>query len=208
MTATHGHDRASPLPSAITYICCGVLQQEVESLQETGVICGEAVYPESMLHLAPNQLYRKLDRLLHEINTPCILVYGTCCYGIHELAEQTGTPRVDATNCSEMLLGRTRYREMLREGAFFLLPEWAHRWHEVFQKQLGLSRTIAREMMQQSHSVLVYLDTGLAPIPYQELRACTEYLGLPYRVIEVGIDHLANTIVDAADRLPGQSALA
>jgi hypothetical protein len=114
-----------------------------------------------------------------------------------DLVRQHRVGRVDAINCAQMLVGRARYRELMREQAFMLLPEWAPRWKEILEGELGLSPEIARDFMGETRQVLVYLDTGLAPVPAATLADCAAYTGLPCRVESVGLDHLLALLLAA-----------
>ncbi len=63
------------------------------------------------------------------------------------------------------LLGRERYRELMKAESFMLLPEWAVKWRHIMKTELGLSHEVARDLMRENRRELVYLDTGLAEIP-------------------------------------------
>ena len=78
-----------------------------------------------------------------------------------------------------------------------LLPEWAPRWKAVMQGELGLSPEVARDLMCDSRRELVYLDTGLAPVPQMELDDCAAYTGLPCRIEQVTLDHLLALLLEA-----------
>jgi hypothetical protein len=100
-----------------------------------------------------------------------------------------------------MVLGHDEYRRLLREGAFFLLPEWAAQGDKYFKHELGLNRENATSLMRDSHRKLLYLDTGVAPIPERGLRSVASYCGLPWEVLPVSLDALRAVIEDALHRL-------
>ena len=77
----------------------------------------------------------------------------------------SGPNRTAVINCAQLLLGRARYREAMRDRAFVLLPEWAVRWREVLQNELGLSEEVACDLLQEHRRELVYIDTGLPKCP-------------------------------------------
>jgi hypothetical protein len=112
-----------------------------------------------------------------------------------------GVARTRGVNCCSLLLGRAAYRELLRAGVFFLLPEWVARWEEVFARELGLNRENARTLMQEMHCRLVYLDTGLVPVPTGVLHACAAFCGLPCEVRSTPLEFLHQAIQDARHRV-------
>ena len=179
------------------WICCGVLRAEIEELHRKGAINGDLYFLDSMLHMDPSRLETVLKEKLTKTKDITVLVYGDCCPEMTQLADRPGIGRVEAVNCYQMLLGQERYREMMRKEAFMLLPEWAHRWKEVIQWELELSETVARDLFKEHRRELVYLDTGLTPIPEKEIKECSAYTGLPWRTVPVALDHLLDLLLKA-----------
>ncbi len=186
-------------PSTI-WLCCGVLQAELEQLHRDGRIHGELRFLDSMLHMDPQQLQALLGAELTELcskGSRVVLVYGDCCSRMLDLVRQFGISRINAVNCAQMLAGRNRYRELMRDQAFMLLPEWAPRWKEILQGELGLHPEVARDLMRENRRELVYLDTALAPAPREAVAECAAYTGLPWRIEKVSLDNLLALLLQA-----------
>jgi hypothetical protein len=184
----------------VVVVCCGVLQTEVESLVQAHWPEQKLKFLPSMMHMHPEQLGSSLQPLLDDelkMGRRVVLIYGDCCPRMATLEAVPGVARTRGKNCCELLLGPEEYRRLSHEGTFFLIPEWARRWKEVFAKELGLNRANAAGLMQEMHNKLVYLDTGLAPVPEGTLAECAEYCGLPYEVRPVSLDLLHTAIEDA-----------
>jgi len=181
-------------------VCCSVLQAESESLRQAHWPDHRLIFLPSMLHMHPERLALSLQSLLggelkegHRV----VLVYGDCCARMTTLEAIPGVVRTRGKNCCELLLGPEEYRWLSHEGAFFLIPEWARRWKGIFAKELGLNRGTATSLMQEIHRKLMYLDTGLAPVPENALNECAEYCGLPYEVRPVSLERLRLAIEEA-----------
>ena len=129
-----------------------------------------------------------------------VLVYGDCCHAVDRIEKTFGVARTQGVNCCEMLLGRGMYKSLMKEGVFFLLPEWTRRWEEVFTHELGLSQENAQDLMQEMHTRLVYLDTGIEPVPSGSIAACSAYCGLPVEIRQIPLTHLQMLIEDAMGR--------
>lgn len=188
------------------WLSCGVVRAEMSELHRRGAITGELRFLDSMLHMDPQHLESALTAALATSlgqatsrGRRLVVVYGDCSPGMLDLARTFRVGRVDAINCTQLLVGRAHYRELMREQAFVLLPEWASRWHEIMHSELGLSRRVARDLMQEHRKVLVYLDTGLAPIPVQAMGECSDFMGLPWRTESITLDALLKTL-RAAER--------
>lgn len=178
-------------------ICCSVLKAEVESLRGVHWPDLRVVFLHSMMHMHPERLASSLESVLDaELRQrhAVVLVYGDCCARMLALGALPGVFRTRGKNCCELLLGAAEYRQMSREGVFFLFPEWARRWGDIFANELGLNRHNATSLMRDMHRKLVYLDTGLVPVPGEDLAECAEYCGLPYEVRPVSLELLRSAI--------------
>ena len=199
-----------PSLQKITFVSCSVLQAELVSLQRRHWHEAKLRFLCSMLHMHPERLGIQLsDAVAEEMEQGqrILLVYGDCSALATNLEALPGVARTRGHNCCELLLGQDVYQRLGHAGAFFLIAEWVKRWREIFTIELGLNKEIARDLMQDMHRSLIYLDTGLAPVPVDELRECEEYCGLSCVVRPVTLDHLQLAIQEAIERLtaPGAS---
>ncbi len=190
--------------AATVLLCCSVFQAEVEALAPTQWPHAALRFPDSMLHMQPGKLAVQLDVAVDEElrrGRRVVLIYGDCCERMAALAARPGVVRTRGANCCDLLLGRDEYRRLARGGAFFLLPEWTHRWREVFASELGLNQDNATSLMRDLHRTVIYLDTGVVAPPTHALQACAEYCGLPCEVHPVSLDNLRIAVQEALDRL-------
>lgn len=184
-------------------ICCSVLQPEVESLSKVYWPGFKLIFLPSMMHMHPEQLAASLESALEvelKQGHKVMLIYGDCCVQMTALESLPGVVRTRGKNCSELLLGPETYRRLSHEGAFFLIPEWTRRWREIFIEELGLNRDNATSLMQDLHRKLIYLDTGMVPVPENTLKECSEYCGLPYVVRPVSLVFLQSILDEALKR--------
>lgn len=155
-----------------------------------------------MLHMRPGELARKLSNALDTEKHPGsrVIIYGDCCMMMEQFEKKPGIARTRGMNCCELILGKELYKSLISNGVFFLLPEWILRWEEIFTRELGLSTENATDLMHDMHTRLVYLDTGLIPVPLEEIVRCSSFCGLPYEIMTVSCDHLKYLIDDAITR--------
>lgn len=182
------------------WLCCGVVSAEMEELQRRGLIAGELLFLDSMLHMDPPLLEATLTAALAARSGQpgtLVLVYGDCAAHMLDLVRRFRAGRVSVINCAQLLLGRERYRQLMREEAFLVLPEWARRWEQIMKSELGLNEETARGLMGENRGVLVYLDSGLVPVPEQQLAAFSAYSGLPWRVEKVSLDCMLAALLAA-----------
>lgn len=183
-------------------ICCSAFQGEMESLRKNNWPDLELKYLASALHLHPDRLAATLQSALEaelKQGNRVVLIYGDCCVRMADFEAVPGVVRTRGKNCCELLLGAEEYRRLSRDGAFYVIPKWACRWKRFFSG-LGLNRDNAASLMQDLHRTLVYLDTGLVPVPENALQECADFCGLPYEVRPVPLDILHTAIEDALQR--------
>ena len=185
-------------------VACSVLKAEVEKLRKLYWQDLPLRFLSSMLHMKPELLEQRLSELITEEASQghqVLLVYGDCCAGMADMESLPGVARTPCYNCCGLLLGRDEYRRLEHEGAFFLIPEWASRWWEIFDRELGLNHDNAHDLMQEMHSRLVYLNTGIVPVPVEDLKACAEYVGLPFEIMPIELDNMTAAISTAFEQL-------
>lgn len=194
------------MSASTVWISCGVVRPELEELHQRKKISGRLLFLDSMLHMNPEELEVALTSEAAGIRSgghgPMVLVYGDCCGHMRELTRNFCARRIEAVNCAQLLLGRVRYRELMREKAYILFLEWAARWRTIFSVELGMSRKVARSFMREHHKALVYLDTGLAPVPRRALDECSDYVGLPWLTETVGLEHMLAGLLKAESEAP------
>ncbi|MBI5656546.1 MAG: DUF1638 domain-containing protein [Geobacter sp.] len=184
------------------WLSCGVVSAEMEELQRRGLIEGELLFLDSMLHMDPQKLEAQLTATLEQIMVGCgclVLVYGDCSARMLDLVRSYHAGRVAVINCAQLLVGRDRYRQLMGEKAFLVLPEWARRWEQIMKNELGLNRAVAHDLMGEHCGILVYLDTGLLPVPEQQLQEFSSYTGLPWRIEAVSLDTMLANLLAAQE---------
>jgi len=182
------------------WLSCGVVRAEMEELQRRGLIDGELFFLDSMLHMDPPQLEARLTKTLEQRrgSIGClVLVFGDCSAHMLDITSRFRVGRVSVINCAQLLVGRERYRQLMQEEAFLVLPEWARRWEHIMKNELGLNRSVAHALMGEHRGVLVYLDTGLIPVPEQQLQELSAYTGLPWRAEAVTLDSMLKALLAA-----------
>ncbi len=185
-------------------IACSVFRNELEMLRARGDIDFPVRYLDSMLHMQPGELHRRLTSLLKaevDKGNEILLLYGDCHVYMNEYELLPGVYRVKGLNCAQILLGPDQYRKLSHEKTFFFMPEWMLRWREVFEKKLGLNKDFGRDFMQSMHRKFLYIDTGCTPVPAEELQSASDTYGLPWDIVRVGSDHLLAAIHEAVNRI-------
>ena len=187
----------------LTFIVCSVLALEVQTFLSLDYPNAEQIYLDSVLHIHPQKLHETIETALEaRADRNCVLIYGDCSAHMNAINQRSNCIRVDAVNCGELLLGPDLYKSYRNEKTFLFLPEWTERWQEIFQRELGFSKpSLAQEFMQENQRSLVYLDTGLIPVPRKHLKEIAEFFNMPAKVVAVSNEHLRTSVKSAVERL-------
>lgn len=193
---------------ALSFICCSVLRWELSAFLGKEYPGAEVCFLDSTLHLYPQRLHLEMGKALAaRADRACVLVYGDCHAHINDMSLKRHCSRTDAINCSELLLGCDAYRRCRAGKTFIFLPEWTMRWREIFEKELGFTdRTLAREFMEDNQRALLYLDTGLFPVPQTTLTEIADYFAMPVAIMPVSLHHLQDSVQSAVARLKTKAA--
>ena len=194
--------------SQILCITCSVFRPELTVLQQQGHLDFPIRYLDSNLHMVPAALHERMSALLEyerKRGRRVLLLYGDCHAYMADVGASPNVVRVQGANCCEILLGRTHYKQLFKERAFYLFPEWALRWQEILGRLSDLDEQSTVELLRDMHAKLIYLDTGALPVPEKELQACSEYFGLPCEVLRVSLHHFLTGIHNAVNALENRS---
>lgn len=189
----------------LAVICCSVLKKELEAVLDSNSQVSEKIFIDSMLHMHPEKLHRTMENMISgKPDHFYLIVYGDCHAYMKDIERRPHCVRTAGGNCGEILLGKEQYKACRNEKTFLFLPEWTGRWKEIFQQHLGFSdQSLAREFMQENMNRLVYLNTGLAPIPEKIILEIADFFDMPVNIMEAPLTHLSQAVESALKRLEG-----
>lgn len=174
---------------------CSIFQNIIESNEELKNTCGNLHYISSVYHMYPAKLEKLLENKIAESESEnIILLYGDCHPSMHKMEKQDGVKRLEGINCIDIFLEKEDYRRLRKDGAFFLLPEWANNWEKILEEELGLHGQIAKDFFRDMHTKIVYIDTGDIPIPHEKLKEVAEYTGLKVEFLKTNNQTMLNNL--------------
>ncbi|MBF0407913.1 MAG: DUF1638 domain-containing protein [Candidatus Riflebacteria bacterium] len=182
-------------------ITCSILQRETEKiLKDDECFSGIGLSAiDSMLHLHPEKLHQEMKKYISELSGKnIVLVYGDCHPFIKDIEKNFRCRKLKGHNCVELILGEEPYKNYMKNEPLFLLPEWLPRWREIFQNEFGFKSTsCARAFMHDFRKILLYIDTGLIPIPKTDIHDISVFLETPVQIISAPLISLKQNIINA-----------
>ena len=188
----------------ITCISCSIFRDELNKVLSEAEIEIPVKYINSMLHLEPEKLREALDTKIDgeiRCGKEILLLFGDCHHYMDSYKSNSAIKRVCGVNCIEILIGKEKYQELTKDGAFFFINEWSIRWREIFESQLGLNENIAKSFMQDMHKYLLYINTGLHPVPTKLMDEASEYLGLSWKILDTDTETLKYSLLKTLQTL-------
>jgi hypothetical protein len=186
----------------ITGLSCGIFKKELEYLFNNNKIEIQFNFFTSMLHLKPTLLEKKLNNSINQKpHNGYILVFGDCHPRMNGYDSLPNVQRVTGVNCCEMFLGSKIYNELKKDGIFFLLPEWTHKFKNIFTRKLGFNSTNIKDFMYDMQSKICYLDTGIIEVPNKQLKSIADFTGLKVDVIKIELSFLTDAVNNAHKKL-------
>ena len=187
----------------IICLSCGVFSKEIESLAREGNPGCRIITLESMLHMKPEELEKEMEKVIAgQEDNKFLILYGDCHPHMHEMQNRENFARVEGVNCCEIFLGKELYTKLQKEQAFIFLPEWTMRWREIFHRELNLEdQEVAGSFMRDLRRRLVYVDTGVIPVPHKTLQEISEFFGMPVEVLNISLDNLRTCLDNALIKL-------
>ena len=185
---------------AFRCISCSSLGEELCAIFAEEDLPVEQFIIDSSLHSYPERLAAAIQDTLDEDvsdSFPTFLAFGDCHPGIEDQARRPFTVRLNAVNCIQALLGEETHQRLSEEGALFLLPNWVDQFRQILLQDTCLTEEMLAEFMQEFHKKLVYLDTGLIPVPEEKLQDLADYFGLPYEVHPTSLDNLRDLVLES-----------
>lgn len=179
-------------------IACSIFQKEIEILIAQERITIPFEFIDSELHMKPLELK---DVLKRKLKPQCLVCYGKCEPNLDQSPDNNNIIKTEGLNCVEIILGKELYRKLRRDGNFFLMPEWTLKWERIFKELLGLSdQALARQFMNEMHSNMLYVNTGIVPLPYETLKNISEYFDINVDVLNIDLTSLESTINKALNQ--------
>lgn len=178
-------------------IACSVFRYELEKISESLPIPFPINYFNSYLHLYPTDLLKELNDKINSIlkeHKSVLLICGECHPFMKEMLNNSEVRKIPGCNCVEIFIGKSLRKKLLKEGTFFLLPEWTMRWREIFSELLELPQEQIVNLFQEQHKKFVYLNTGVMPVPIKELEECASFFNLSYEIINISLELMVNAM--------------
>lgn len=124
-----------------------------------------------------------------EFRSPILVLGGACMAFLRRSPIDPNRYRfLPLDHCFEILAGRHMVEHHLKEGAHLLCPGMLRRWKKV-AKSWGFEGEDAQSFFGESMTHLVLYDSGVDPASCRHLEEYSEFTGLPFEIIPVGLDH-------------------
>jgi hypothetical protein len=116
------------------------------------------------------------------------------------LEQEPLVSRTAGETCVDILLG-DECTDLRENGMLPILPDWLVSWRSVLVAKDGLATHLPGLSGGRPIRSLLYLHTGLIPVPFEQLNELSLFTNIPYEVKETPLHGLYAGIMEAAERL-------
>lgn len=97
-------------------------------------------------------------------------------------------------NCTELIAPQSLVNQLIDEGNFIVTPGWLFTWKDYVQKRWQFSDESAKMFFKETTKQICVLDTGVYDDFSKPLTELCEYVGLEYKIINIGLDFFKNYV--------------
>ena len=148
-----------------------------------------------------------IKELVEGPGDPVLLVGAECLKATGPLpSECRKCTMLHMDHCFDLFAGPSIIEKCINNGAYIILPGWLRRSWRKHLEQWGLDHQLAGNFFRESVQNIVLLRTIAYEGMEKDLEEFTEFIGLSYNIIDVGLDRyrdLLNAALREA-RLNGQ----
>jgi hypothetical protein len=182
-------------------IGCGILKNEIRYLIARNAWPVDTIFVNPALHVDFDLLAKSLTSvLIKNTDRKVVVFYGECHPLMDKILQDNNTFRTPGQNCVEMLLGPAQYIEELKQGAFFLLEEWALHWDHVIGKTFGNNQQIMKDIFHEDRKYILGIKTPCSGEFERQALDAAEMVDLPLRWKHISLEHLESVLQHTIDR--------
>jgi len=138
--------------------------------------------------------FSALEIKSHSANTDTIIIGSSC----HSSAKvKSNLPeKVQAIclqQCFEMFLNRELVLYYISKGYYIITNGWLQKYKQNIAAW-GFEKEMAKTYFRESMKKILFLDTGIPGVYLPGLKAVSDYMGLPYDILPVGLSHCKSVI--------------
>jgi len=182
---------------SVTFISCGIFQEELRHLAEKGLFDGNIIFLDAALHVNFDKLKVQLEQALEkakETGKELRVLYGHCHPDMIEILDRYGAKKLAAGNCLEAMIGPEEVIRLNAEAtSFFLSVGWVNNWEKMFE--MGKEDfNFDFKTMFAHYKRIVVLDTGIIPIDEEKIQKFSAFTGLPIERKTITLDYFLGLI--------------
>ena len=183
-------------------IACGVFRPILEYLElEKRYPHVHLTFLPSNLHLRPQELETALRKEINSAkqrNEKVVCLYGNCLPDMGSFCHHLGAVKVSGFHCFEMLLGSTRYQQIIDEmpGTYFLERDIILNFEEYCLKPLELHDEEMRKSFFEHYERMVYVKQTSDPDLLSKAGELATFLQLSLQIWDADYSHLEKILTD------------
>jgi signal transduction histidine kinase len=100
------------------------------------------------------------------------------------------------TLCQSILCGSSLLNHYIQRGYYVLTAGWLKNWRRTVVEEWGFEGELGKEFFKESASKLLLLDSGIYEGIDEDIREFSQFTGLEYDTLHVGMDHFRQVLLN------------
>ncbi len=125
-----------------------------------------------------------------------LLFIASSCRPVIDKKETTTGTHIEIVfleQCFELILNKELVYHFIKQGYYLISSGWLNNYKQHI-REWGFDEKQAKEFFSQSIQKILFLDTGIDADYHTKLQYVSQYMGLPYDVLPVGLTYCRNFI--------------
>ncbi len=111
-----------------------------------------------------------------------------------------------SNNCLEYVAPKSLVNQFITEGDYLVTSGWLKNWKYIVQKRWGFDQNTAKLFFKETAKQILVLDTEVYPDFTESLIEFSDFINLPYKIINVGIEHFRYRIENVINKWKTEQA--
>jgi len=170
---------------------------------EVASVIDSASYPDVVIKSYP---YDCINPSLHKENfyqivqgskkdfVKTIVIGGSCIHSDRStLGDNSALTFYELDYCMELIFNKESIRHFIEKRYYLVSNGWLSNYREQILNW-GFDADTAKKFFSESSDKIMLLDTGISGEDLTQIKALSEYMGLPYEILPVGLSHCRHII--------------
>lgn len=116
------------------------------------------------------------------------------CTGLNSSCANAILSHSSPSVCTELLASKSIVNQLIDEGNYIVTPGWLGNWETFIKRRCKFDKLSATQFFNDTTKQICVLDTGVYDDYSTSLKEFSEFVGLKYQILHIGLDFFQNHV--------------